>query len=412
MNTFKLSNKKVYNDTRSTIENLHNEKIDSILNKYDKLNNKKEQLQLNNEKLKILHKKNIKDSNKISKISEENYQLEKEIHDIENNVELSDYLFNAFEFIKKFDENNDTSNVSNTSNGSNTSNASNTSNVSNVTKTLNDSTEMERETGNGENENGETRNILNFVNMKGKTNKGEEYRKYYEKCILNRCITNRDTSCRCCRQNNFEIDTKNGLQICKNCGNCETYIDTTSNYVNFNDTKQYETICQPFSYQRKNHFKEWLNQLQAKEVTEIPETVINLLLLEIKKERITNVKDITSERIKKYLKKLKLNKYYEHIPNIISNITNSPPLSISEEFEEVLLDLFNKIQDPFKKYCPSTRKNFLSYSYTIHKFCQLLGKDEYLIYFPLLKSREKLFEQEKIWKNICKELNWKFIPSI
>ena len=37
---------------------------------------------------------------------------------------------------------------------------------------------------------------------------------------------------------------------------------------------------------------------------------------------------------------------------------------------------------------------------------------QYLIYFPLLKSREKLFEQEKIWKNICKELNWEFKPCI
>ena len=30
----------------------------------------------------------------------------------------------------------------------------------------------------------------------------------------------------------------------------------------------------------------------------------------------------------------------------------------------------------------------------------------------LLKSREKLFEQEKIWKGICDDLKWKFVPSI
>ncbi len=130
------------------------------------------------------------------------------------------------------------------------------------------------------------------------------------------------------------------------------------------------------------------------------ESVINLILVELKKER------------KKYLKKLKLNKYYEHIPNLISKITNKPPLTISKDFENILLELFDKIQEPFKKYCPKERKNFLSYSYTLHKFCLLLGKDEYLIYFPLLKSREKLFEQEKIWKGICSDLNWKFVPSI
>ena len=132
----------------------------------------------------------------------------------------------------------------------------------------------------------------------------------------------------------------------------------------------------------------------------------------VKKERITNSEEITSERVKKYLKKLKLNKYYEHIPNLIRKITNKQHLIITKDFENVLLELFDKIQEPFKKYCPKERKNFLSYSYTLHKFCLLLEKNEYLIYFPLLKSREKLFEQEKIWKGICNDLKWKFVSSI
>jgi hypothetical protein len=64
------------------------------------------------------------------------------------------------------------------------------------------------------------------------------------------------------------------------------------------------------------------------------------------------------------------------------------------------------------KHSPLHRKNFLSYSYVLHKFIQLLGKNEYLKYFPLLKSRDKLHQQEQIWKNICEELNWQFIRSI
>jgi hypothetical protein len=74
--------------------------------------------------------------------------------------------------------------------------------------------------------------------------------------------------------------------------------------------------------------------------------------------------------------------------------------------------MFNKIQDPFTNHCPKDRKNFLSYSYTLYKFFELLDKHEYLIYFPLLKSREKLFEQEKIWMLICKDLGWEFHKCI
>ena len=83
-----------------------------------------------------------------------------------------------------------------------------------------------------------------------------------------------------------------------------------------------------------------------------------------------------------------------------------------KELEERLRSMFKDIQIPFMKHCPPSRKNFLSYSYVLHKFIQLLEKDEFLKYFPLLKSREKLHEQDLIWKKICVELNWQFIKSI
>ena len=74
--------------------------------------------------------------------------------------------------------------------------------------------------------------------------------------------------------------------------------------------------------------------------------------------------------------------------------------------------LENYHSTPFQNNCPIDRKNFLSYNYVLHKFCQLLELDNLLIHFPLLKSREKLREQDKIWKNICKDLKWEYIPSI
>ena len=43
-----------------------------------------------------------------------------------------------------------------------------------------------------------------------------------------------------------------------------------------------------FSYKRINHFNEWLAQFQAKESTDIPDEVYNKILLEIKKEKISD----------------------------------------------------------------------------------------------------------------------------
>jgi len=55
--------------------------------------------------------------------------------------------------------------------------------------------------------------------------------------------------------------------------------------------------------------------------------------------------------------------------------------------------------------------NFLNYYYTVYKLCELLQKNEFLSYFPMLKDKEKRIEQDDIWKKICEELNWVFIPT-
>ena len=44
--------------------------------------------------------------------------------------------------------------------------------------------------------------------------------------------------------------------------------------------------------------------------------------------------------------------------------------------------------------------------------CELLGEDDLLKYFPLLKSKQKLHDQDKIWEKICKDLQGEFIKSV
>ena len=116
--------------------------------------------------------------------------------------------------------------------------------------------------------------------------------------------------------------------------------------------------------------------------------------------------------MKKILKKLKLNKYYEHIHHIINNLNNMPPPTITREQEENIKKMFKEIQKPFTLYRPKKRKNFLNYNYIIHKICELYEYDEFLPFFPLLKSRINLEEQDLVWEKICKFKNYEFIPSI
>ena len=216
------------------------------------------------------------------------------------------------------------------------------------------------------------------------------------------------------------------IEICKNCKNQMTCLQHDAiiicNICGYQELllveqnrpilKQNTKDTSHFSYKRINHFREWCNQVQGKESTDIPDEIFEKILTEIKKEKIIDTKTITYNKMRDILKRLRINKYYEHINYIINRINGIPTPQFSQDLEDKLCNMFRNIQAPFLKHCPKDRKNFLSYSYVLYKFFQILGLNEYLKYFPLLKSREKLYVQDQIWKKICLELNYEIIPSL
>jgi len=258
-----------------------------------------------------------------------------------------------------------------------------------------------------------TQTMKNFITTQHKFQRGQLLKEYMNIVDINHASFNEeyeDTSniyyCKVCKIE-CSIVYSEGYVACPKCGVMD-YIIIDSDKPSY---KEPPIEISYFAYKKINHFNEWLAQFQAKESTEIPPDVINKITLEIKKNKKDSC-ELNPTKLKEILKKLKLNKYYEHRTYIINIINGIPPPIISKDIEEKLRVMFKEIQTPFAKVCPKGRKNFLSYSYVLHKFAELLELDDFLMCFPLLKSREKLHLQDKIWKDICAELKWQFICSI
>jgi hypothetical protein len=212
--------------------------------------------------------------------------------------------------------------------------------------------------------------------------------------------------CQFCHKGELIPLEEEGIMICNMCSRSIPYLIENEKPSYKEPPKE---VCF-YAYKRINHFKEILAQFQGKETTQIPLDVIENIKLQIKKERI-EIHQITNLKTKEILKKLGYNKYYEHIPFIKDKLGIKPPI-MSPELEETLCNLFVELQAPYSKFCPDDRVNFLNYYYTAYKLCELLGEENYLEHFPMLKDPEKRMEQDVIWKNICKELDWEFIPTI
>ena len=382
MTVFKIKKKRnqtLRNKRKITLDEQHMKKMIFFKNQKKKLPELEKKYKRLNKRLNKLDKtKNLKKYKKCCLDLKEVTEMIKKISD--NNEEI-DYLLNTSHLLFNYYENKNSDNY-------------------NYENPINNNT------------------ILQFFkNEKSveKNNKG-----FSKKQIIDKYLNNVDPNyiksliennnymeCKYCNIEKIVYQTK-GIIICPKCGEQQKFI-VSSDKPSYKEPPK-EISC--YSYKRINHFNEWLAQFQAKESTDIPQIVYDKILIEIKKERLTNIAELKPLKLREILKKLLLNKYYEHVPHIINRLNGIQAPTMTRDIEEKLRAMFKEIQIPFMKHCPKNRKNFLSYSYVLHKFVQLLELDSFLPSFPLLKSREKLHQQDKIWSKICQDLNWEFIKSL
>ena len=377
--------KKIKADLRITVDSIHNNQINNIKSNLNEKENLENEINLLENKINL--EKNLNEKIKLKnnliylKNKYNKYNSKEHIdYYLDNGLLLSDYYDNT----SKFTENNNTK-----------------KDDTKEKKTILHFFEKNNDNDNDNNENININNSDNYDN------------------IINNYMSNINDE----YINDFKIDD---INICKNC-NKKLTLSFVSSEIICDKCGYTEKICANldgnsykdpirestyFVYKRINHFNEHLSTFQAKETTDIPPHVYESIIKFLKKDKNFRMENITHKILKDTLKTLKFNKFYEHIPHIINMITGKQTPFLTRKNEEQLRIMFKDIQTPFQNNCPSDRKNFLSYNYVLHKFCQLLELDHLLIHFSLLKSREKLREQDKIWKNICKDLKWEYIPSI
>jgi predicted amidophosphoribosyltransferase len=397
---FKEKKKNTNNKTivKTTIDSKHNQHLKSLLEKQNELPILKEKL----EKLQLEwdSKYNKPNSELTSKQIDEKLDLrdlmaeiQEEINKLEKNIDLKEYLTNTSHILYEFSTKSESFNSS--------------------TKTNNSF---------------KKKSVMDFFskednNEKIETKSNEEIGKSMDKGdLINVYMSILDPEfiktleepdgeelnrCKVC--GHFcTTDEDEGVMICDKCG-AQQKILIENDLPSYKEPPREITY---FAYKRINHFNEWLAQFQAKETTDIKEDIFEKIKTELKKEKIIDMKTLKATKVRDILKKLSLQRYYEHSNYITNRLSGIPAPVIDNETEEKLKNMFRDIQGPWMKFCPDDRSNFFSYPFVLFKCLQLLEKDELLKHFRLLKSREKLAEQDSLWRKICEDLRWEFIRTV
>lgn len=394
---FKVKSSKRSNpEARTTLDAIHNQKIQQMIDQKENVNDFKE-------KLTMLQKKISETTSDIDiwRLERDAEDLEKRIKSIENGTDIMNYylrtgniLYNYYDIQDKIHQGTTTFSKTKAKPGS-------------ILAILE---EVAQE------ENSEPKNIVVISSMFPAPKKTlqrhqllNEYLQIEDPAMARSGAEEYDdiwTQCEQCG-NEMIMCLNEANLTCSKCGHQE-FILVDSDKPSYKDPPREVAY---YAYKKINHFNEWLAQFQAKESTEIPHEIYDAILIQLKKERITNMGSLKPTKLREILRKLKCSKYYEHIPHIINRLNGQNAPFMSREDEEKLRHMFREIQPSFKKHCPKGRRNFLSYGYVLYKFCELLEMDEYLACFPLLKNRDKLYLQDKTWEKICQEMKWQFIPT-
>lgn len=200
------------------------------------------------------------------------------------------------------------------------------------------------------------------------------------------------------------------MLICKRCKYGYPHMDTTTASMAYGD----EVELTQFSYKTQHHCDDWIKKFQAKSSKIVERKIIDVVMNWLWDNGHRDKTKITRAMCRLALKKMNLHRYYDHVMQIWCRITGNYPPCMTPEEEDIYRAMFAAIQVPFLKWKDKVepgRHNFLSYGYVLYKFCQLLGWNQYLQYFSLLKGKDKLRRQDDMWRGICLELGWKFIES-
>jgi hypothetical protein len=430
-----------------TIDEIHKEQIDEFKKNKESIPEKKHKIKLLQEELDELEEKNkdkpinldfeiLKRRNNIKRSIRE---LSDEIAKIENCSKEMDYfsrtgdviydyydLTNGVLYAKNFEKDNENKSESETEKQANETKKGSKIEISDellAITNLNRKRKLKKPVRKRTKkiETTETKSIMSYLlgSDEEKENEKEQDNTLCKATLQNEYLLMMDKEYACtktkislikkCKKCNIDmvIIYNESIMSCPKCAESEDIFietDVPSHRETFTEKPKYP-------YKKIGHCIEKLNQFLCKNNANIPTNVFTTLDEEIEKHGMKK-EDVKIDFLEKMLKKHKLSDYYENIMYIYSKVTGTPPQTITRDEYERVLKMFTEAEVIYdKKYRPSSRNNFLKYTFVLNKIFLTMDRPEIAKHFKLLKSTIKMKEQERVWKLMCLDLGWKYHSS-
>jgi hypothetical protein len=177
-------------------------------------------------------------------------------------------------------------------------------------------------------------------------------------------------------------------------------------------------ISSKYTYDRKIHFRDCINQYQGKQNTHIPKEVFKNLENALINHRViqTNRTEdrfdrVTVSHIHMFLKNLNYTKYYDDAILIHSVITGKQPDNIEHLEDDLMKDFDAMLTEYDSNFKAADRKNFINTQYVLY---QLLKRHKHKCdkdHFVVMRTMsDRKSYHDRVCKTIFAKFGWEFAP--
>jgi len=224
-------------------------------------------------------------------------------------------------------------------------------------------------------------------------------------------------------KNTENFDNDENIVVCVNCGMEVEYAKFSTSYKDSNRAN----MNTRYTYDRRVHFRDCINQFQGKQNCTIQPKVYADLEEQFRQHHLLvepppdcsaeTAKHIKFSRIQKshvlmFLKELKYSKHYENVNLIHLNLTGIKPDDISHLEEKLMAD-FDQLISVYDKNFKNkiNRTNFISTHFVLYQLLQRHGYPCKKEDFIMLKTDDRKNFHNDVCKEIFMELGWNFKSS-
>jgi hypothetical protein len=225
--------------------------------------------------------------------------------------------------------------------------------------------------------------------------------------------TDKCPTCKCVADE-LAIDIPNIL-VCK----CGTERDSMLLTFSYKDSERIN-VTTKYTYDRRIHFRECINQFQGKQNSTIKQEVYDKLIEQLSSHGLVRegsfpqtikYEKVTKYHISVFLKEIGFANHYEDL-NLIYHVITGNELDDISHLEKVLMDDFDKLSKIYDEEYIKTqkilRKNFINTQYVLY---QLLKRHKYPCNasdFTFLKTIERKGFHDEICSHLFRLLGWNF----